>query len=136
MIEMLEIFASKALMQFSKQRIRCGKRCDHIGARKQQAVARRIERHRAAKSGAVGGRMNRRRKGQFYCQWVDVAPADPSTKTNKRGDDILDALPWYRSTAPNEHKYYPVPLLFLLHCHRKCVAENEQVPYQSFERGT
>src|SRR5215471_7869986 len=116
MVEMLQIFAGEALVQFGKQWIRCWKWRRHVGARKEQAVARRIERHWAAKSGAVGGRISRRRIGQLYCQRIDVTPADPAAKPDKRGDDILDTLPRYRPTAPNEHKCYPIPRRFFLHC--------------------
>src|SRR5262249_40824643 len=136
MVEMLEIFTGKALVQLSQQWIRRWKPCGHVVGGKQQTVAWRIEQHRAAESGAVGGKISRRWVGQFDCKRIDVAAANPSAEADQRDNNKLDALPRNGPITAEEHERHPISRMLFVHCHCESVAEDEQVPNQSLEGAT
>src|SRR5262249_36959617 len=136
MVEMLEIFAGKALVQLSQRWIRRWKPCDHVVGSKQQTVAWRVKQHRAAESCTVGGKISRRRVGKFDCKRIEIAADNTAAQTGCLNNNKLDALPWDGSLAAEEHERHPISRLLFVHCHRESVAEDEQVPDQSLESAT
>src|SRR5262245_28467609 len=111
MVELLEILAGTALVQLSQRWIRRWKPCDHVVGSKQQTVAWRVKQHRTAESGTIGGQISRRRVGQFDCKRIDVAAANPAAETGQCNNNKLDALPWDRSIAAEEHERHPISRL-------------------------
>src|SRR5262245_5291006 len=136
MVEMLQIFAGKALVQLSQQWIRRWKPCDHVVGGKQQTVAWRIKQHLAAESSAVGSKISRRSVGQFDCKRIHIAAANPAAEADQRDNNKLDALARNGPITAEEHKRHPISRLLFLHCHCESVAEDEQVPDQSLEGAT
>src|SRR5262249_17381275 len=122
-----------AVVQLSQRWIRRWKPCDHVVGSKQQAVAWRVKQHRATESGTVGGKISRRRVGQFDCKRSDVAAANPAAETGQHNKKQLDELPSDWSIAAEENEHHPISGLLFVHCHRESVAEDQQVPDQSLE---
>jgi hypothetical protein len=135
MVEVAEIVARETLVQLRELWIRCRQRRRHIGGSEQQVGGRQIERHRAAKGGAVRRKIGRCRIRQPDGKRLDVATADPAAKADERDDDKLDALAGHRRTAAEQLESNPTSVLILRQAHGQRVAKDEHVADQALERG-
>src|SRR6516225_11228322 len=86
-------------------------RRDHIGAREQQGIRRRIEAQTAFESILVWLEVGRRRKPQFERQRAEITISNPSAKGENCQKIKLEALPWHGLAAAEQLEDHPISFI-------------------------